>query len=156
MYTFICLQRFVFFYMEGFNFLCEDSTVVCLLMFSLPLTSSASMSHTETQAKSAIVQKLHRVIKCKRWCLHDVHCAIIDIWVNERDREDNGAPWVSKDRAGVCYFCLPVGLHVCDKRERPLPMFAQCVLSKCAPCFCAVCVHVCVCLSAIKQCGLPV
>lgn len=39
----------------------------------------------------------------------------------------------SKDGAGVCYFCLPVGLHVCDKRERPLPLFAQCVLSECVP-----------------------
>lgn len=52
-----------------------------------------------------------------------------------------GPVWVRKDRAGVCYFCVPVGLHVCDKRERPLPMFAQCMLSKWAPCFCTVCVQ---------------
>lgn len=57
-----------------------------------------------------------------------------------RKTEHNRAVWVSKDKASVCYFCLTVGLHVCDKRERPLPMFAQRMLSKYAPCFCTVCV----------------
>lgn len=46
----------------------------------------------------------------------------------------------SKDGPGVCYSCLRAGLHVCDKRERPLPMFTHYVLSKYAPCLCAVCV----------------
>lgn len=41
----------------------------------------------------------------------------------------------------MCYVCLPISLHVCDKRERPLPVFVQWVLSKCAPCSCTVCVQ---------------
>lgn len=70
--------------------------------------------------------------------------------VNQKGRGDNGALWVSTDRAGVCYFCLPIGLHVRDNRERPLPMFAQRVPSKCAPCICTVCVPS---AYAIKECG---
>lgn len=33
------------FFVVGFSFLCKDWTVVCLLMFSLPLTSLAKSSH---------------------------------------------------------------------------------------------------------------
>lgn len=144
MYTFICLQRFVFFYVEGFNFLCEDSTVVCLLMFSLPLTSSASMSHTETQAKSAIVQKLHRVIKCKRWVsswralCHHRH---MSKWERQRGQWSS----MGKQRQGWCLLFLPPCRFAClrQKRKASSHVCTVCAFQVCTLLLCCLCTCLC-------------
>lgn len=111
-----------------------------------------SWSHINAQANAA--SHCVKAIQANQvqTCLYDMHGIIIDM---RKGREHNRS-LLAKSRAVVCYFCLPVGLHVCDKRERPSYVFTQCVVPKCVPCFCTVCVHVCECLSAIKQSGLPV
>lgn len=106
------------------------------------------MSHTEKQAKLAIVQKLYRVKTVD--VFYNVHCATIDIQVNERDREDKRAPWVSKDRVW-CLLFLPPCRFAClwQKWKASSYVCTVCAFQVLLYCLCTACV----CLSAIKQCG---
>lgn len=117
----------------GLNYLFQNR------MFLLPFSTSNSMLHTEKEIESGIVWKapqgngVHKNVGAFK--MHMWHHW--DTGKLERQKEQ-WRPVGEHRRAGVCFLCLPIGLHVRDKRGRPLSMFAQWVLSKCVLCVCAV------------------